>query len=87
MTNEEMVKALVEGFANTINKMAKNFATKEDLKELEQRLEKKFDRALDKQTDRVIKVLERYEKKTEKHESLYNRIAEEFKPDKKQKNN
>ena len=61
-------------------------------KELEDRLEKKIGEnqqelinAMSKQTERLIKVLEQYEQKTEKHESLYNRIAEEFKNDKKSK--
>ncbi len=91
MTNQEMVKSLVEGFANTINKTAKTFATKEDLTELRKEfkeeikeLKNEINDALNKQTDRVIKVLEKYEQKTEKHESLYNRISEEFKPKQKQ---
>ncbi len=86
---KEMVKALVEGFSNSVNKLTTTFATKEDLKheihQVEDRLDKRMKeteerlmKAMEKQTNKVLKVLEKYEGYTEQHSRVFKRIKDAF---------
>lgn len=88
---KELAKTLLEGFAKSINNLAQNFATKDDLEKFETRikLEVKEDLKgfatkedikveMQKQTEMILKVLSKYEQLTEKHEKLYQSVKKGF---------
>ncbi len=82
---KEMVKALVEGFSNSVNKLSDKFATKDELKQTEGRLDKRMKetedrlmKAMEKQTNKVLKVLKEYEGYTEQHSRVFKRIKDAF---------
>ncbi len=83
---KEWVQALIAGFAKVVSDNAKNTVTRTELhtelnkmrEDIRKDWQKDMKEEMNKQTERVIKVINEYKKKTERHEKLLSNIKGVF---------
>ncbi len=82
---KEWVTALIAGFSKTLNDSTKNFATKDDIKNFATKDDIKnfatkddIKEIMEMQTEKLIKVLAKYESMTDHHDMVLRKMKNVF---------